>query len=216
MWTFIQSTGAFLRPDGSLLTTGYSGHWDGVSPPKGPKDHRNKPADQTRKDLGPIPVGGYTIGRPHNDIGGKGPVVMDLTPDPGNQMFGRDDFMIHGDRALPRSGTASDGCIVLDFASRRAIAVNKDRDLRVISAQAIASLADLVQTRTVPAPKKTAKKAVEKAIKVPSTRTKKSKVASVSREKGASAKKPVKKKTASAPRWSIGTKKNVAPKRKRK
>ena len=120
MWTFIQSTGAFLKPDGSLLAVGYSGNWDGLPPPKGPTDHRNRPADQRLKDLGPIPVGTYSIGRPYNDIGGKGPVVMDLTPDPGNEMFGRNDFAIHGDRSSPRTGTASDGCIVRDFASRQA------------------------------------------------------------------------------------------------
>ena len=158
MWTFIQSTGAFLKPDGTTLTTGYSGHWDGVPPPGGPTDHRYKPADQALKNLGPIPVGNYAIGRPYNDIGGKGPVVMDLTPDPANQMFGRNDFMIRGDRSPPQSDMASDGCIVLDFASRQAISVSKDRTLRVIAAQAIASLADLVQTRKAPVPKKAAKK----------------------------------------------------------
>jgi len=133
MWTFVQRTGEFLKPTGQLLARGYSGHWDGNPPVGGPNDHRNKPGDQALIDRGPIPAGTYAIGAAYNDPGGKGPIVMALTPAATNRMFGRSDFLIHGDRAPPLSGTASDGCIILDHDSRATISASIDRVLQVIS-----------------------------------------------------------------------------------
>jgi len=195
MWTFVQRTGALLSPDGSQLTVGYSGNWDGVRPPGGSNDHRNKPAEQSIKSKGPIPVGQYTIGVAFNDPGGKGPLVMALAPDPGNQMFGRDGFLIHGDRAPPRSGTASDGCIILDHDSRQTISGSSDRSLRVVTdsdarfsvmAMALAGAVPAAKKPTKKAPRKTNTKAVRqspaKARPRPSTAT----------VKGAPKKKPAK------------------------
>src|SRR5579859_2517331 len=171
-WTYIQSNGAFLRPDGRPLAKGYSGHWDGVSPLGGGDDHRYRPADQNLKNLGPIPVGEYTIGEAYSDPGGKGPVVMPLTPNPANTMFGRSAFLIHGDRAPPKSGTASDGCIILGRDSRDEISGSTDRTLNVIAYPAAVSQ-DLIAAVRVPsksAVKPPSAKAAKKASPTPARR----------------------------------------------
>ncbi|MGB9255254.1 MAG: hypothetical protein WCC25_10510, partial [Candidatus Korobacteraceae bacterium] len=79
-----------------------------------------------------LPHGTYTIGPAYDDNNhpGKGPVVMPLEPDPANEMFGRDGFLIHGDTAA-RDHTASDGCIILDIPYRDQIAASPDRVLIV-------------------------------------------------------------------------------------
>lgn len=125
-WHYVQCTGKFYRPDGALLASGYSGHWDG-----GSDDHRNQPEDEAIEKVGPIPRGYYTIGPAFDDLHGKGPVVMRLAPDPSNRMFGRSAFMIHGDLAAPRSGQASEGCIILNRAARQEIAASAVRRLIV-------------------------------------------------------------------------------------
>jgi hypothetical protein len=53
---------------------------------------------------------------------------MNLTPRPGNQMFGRSAFMIHGDN---RTHTASQGCIILRRDLREQIDRSDDRELTV-------------------------------------------------------------------------------------
>ena len=45
---------------------------------------------------------------------------MDLTPK-GHKAHGRTEFLIHGD-SKAKPGTASQGCIILDAATRKAIA----------------------------------------------------------------------------------------------
>jgi uncharacterized protein RhaS with RHS repeats len=62
---------------------------------------------------GPIPIGGYTIGGLTSPGGSRRP----LTPDPSNQMHGRDGFQMHG---CPNPATCSDGCV--------AATTNADRD----------------------------------------------------------------------------------------
>jgi len=118
-WSYSQSSGSMLI-DGTFVATGYSGHEEGL----------NNPALQSDPGIGPIPQGTYTIGPAFDDPGGKGPVVMRLTPDPSNQMFGRDGFMIHGDTAA-RDHEASHGCIILDRPYRQQIATSADRVLVV-------------------------------------------------------------------------------------
>jgi hypothetical protein len=55
---------------------------------------------------------------------------MSLTSPPGTQVFGRTDFLIHGDsRAHP--GEASAGCIILPPDVRRRIAASGDTTLEV-------------------------------------------------------------------------------------
>ncbi|MDR3385423.1 MAG: DUF2778 domain-containing protein [Rudaea sp.] len=175
MWTYVQRTGQCFKPTGELLAVGYSGNWDGALPAGGPTDHRNRPEDQILRNLGPIPVGNYTIGVAFNSPGRMGPVVMGLTFDLANQMFGRNGFFIHGDLPAPKSGTASDGCIVLDRPFRQAISDSADRELVVIAgppglnAQGL-SLVERVEPKAKKATKKTAAKKKSTATKKAPTR----------------------------------------------
>ncbi|HLW75686.1 MAG TPA: tlde1 domain-containing protein, partial [Bryobacteraceae bacterium] len=99
MWTYRQSTGEMSR-DGIAAGIGYSGFEAG----------KNNPAMQEVEETGPIPQGRYTIGEPEDLEGGPhGPFILRLTPDSGNQMFGRSGFLIHGD-SIAQPGMASRGC----------------------------------------------------------------------------------------------------------
>lgn len=80
----------------------------------------DNPLDTSVHGHGPIPVGLYTIGAAMYDDE-VGEFALPLTPDPGNQMFGRSGFYWHGDNPY-MNHTASDGCIV------------SSRELRVIGA----------------------------------------------------------------------------------
>lgn len=101
--TYEQTTGRFLDTQGALLAQCYSGL--GLS--------KNVPGDQGKVGQGPIPKGVYTLSAvTYRGVGGPhGPFVIVLTPDPGNEMFGRSGFLIHGD-SVSAPGTASHGCIV--------------------------------------------------------------------------------------------------------
>ena len=102
--TYSQTSGLFTMGDHTF--TGYSGNGDGL----------NNAEMQDVKGVGPIPQGRYTIGAPHADAA-VGPVAMRLTPAAGNEMFGRSDFLIHGDN-YKMDHSASDGCIVLPHGAR--------------------------------------------------------------------------------------------------
>ena len=115
-----QSTGAFYR-NGVLLAHGYSGNDAG----------KNDPNAQNIRSFGPIPRGKYTVSLPYYSST-HGPLVLRLSPAISNQMFGRSGFLIHGD-SIAHLGEASDGCIILDKATRKAIADLKDFDLEVVS-----------------------------------------------------------------------------------
>ena len=119
-WSYEQATGALAAPDGTLAGTGYSGHGAGL----------NNPAAEQEIGVGPIPIGGYTIGPFFDDPGGKGPLVAHLKPDEENVMFGRSGFMIHGDNPQ-MDHTASDGCIILAHELRQEIAASGDNRLLV-------------------------------------------------------------------------------------
>ena len=86
----------------------YSGHGAGV----------NNPAMVAVSCVGPIVPGGYTMGCAI-DTPLHGPVVIPLTPDATNEMYGRGDFLIHGD-SIAHAGqqAASLGCIIADRATR--------------------------------------------------------------------------------------------------
>lgn len=124
MWTYQQRTGSLLKADGECLATGYSGF--GAD--------KNQPADESVKDLGPIPEGRYAIGLPQCVVepGPHGPFVLPLTPLPSNQMFGRAGFLIHGD-SIEHPGAASHGCIILPRPVREAIAGSADNQLEVVA-----------------------------------------------------------------------------------
>lgn len=122
MWTYQQSSGNLVAPDGSLAGTGYSGRGASL----------NVPEDEGLRDLGPLPAGWWTIGEFFDDPGGKGPIVAHLTPHLGTLTFGRSCFMIHGDNA-EANHTASEGCIVLARPLREAIRDSGDSILLVIA-----------------------------------------------------------------------------------
>jgi len=74
----------------------------------------NNPEAQNEKDKGPIPRGFYKMTVNNGDRGNKKAPVIILTPCPGNEMFNRDNFLIHGGKF-----NASQGCIIIDGAARR-------------------------------------------------------------------------------------------------
>lgn len=119
-WIYEQRTGRMYGPDDVLVGVGYSGAGD----------CKNNPVTQTMHNRGPLPRGIYYIGTAKNTVT-HGPFVLPLTPDPSNEMFGRDGFLIHGDSVI-HPGTASEGCIILSRDVREAIAISGDKDLQVI------------------------------------------------------------------------------------
>jgi hypothetical protein len=104
-----------------LVGTGYAGHGEGL----------NNPADEFAKNVGPLPVGKYTIAYALTDAV-TGPVSMHLVPDPRNVMHGRGSFLIHGDNAA-MNHTASDGCIIMARPIRETIDASRDRELQVVA-----------------------------------------------------------------------------------
>lgn len=119
-WTFVQNTGEMFDSVGTLLATGYAGHGLG----------RNNGALQGVHKIGPLPVGKYVIGpleARHDKLGQN---VCPLIPDPGNEMYGRSAFYLHG-RKSPTDLDASEGCIVLDHDPRLVVANSSVRDLEV-------------------------------------------------------------------------------------
>jgi len=121
-WQFQQSTGQMTDPDGNLIETGYSGNGEGLC----------NPDMQFVHGVGPIPQGTYTIGPPKDPIDILGPIAMPLTPDPSNDMEGRNSFFIHGDNAACNH-TASDGCIIMSHDTRVTIDESDDKTLIVIA-----------------------------------------------------------------------------------
>lgn len=121
MWTFNQSTGA-ITLDGALVTMGYSGHGPG----------KNNPAMQNVKNVGPLPVGLYTIDGLISHDPQCGEYVLLLMPDATNEMFGRDGFRWHGDSII-HPGWASDGCIASCLDARREAWQGSNHRLEVVS-----------------------------------------------------------------------------------
>jgi hypothetical protein len=119
-WSYSQSTGN-LSHEGEFIAKGYAG----IGGCCNKSDKQDVPFE------GPLPRGSYTIGPPMADGGHMGPYVLPLTPWPGNNMFGRAGFFIHGDTPS-RDQTASNGCIILDRPWRTMIAQSSDTTLMVI------------------------------------------------------------------------------------
>jgi hypothetical protein len=117
---YSQSTGKLFDSSGNLIGIGYAGNGNG----------KNNPAMQDVKCIGPLPRGRYTISNPHNSDH-TGPFTLDLIPDAGNEMFGRDEFKMHGD-SITEPGTASNGCIVMSRYIRDLVWNSKDHRLIVI------------------------------------------------------------------------------------
>ena len=107
-WKWKQGAGELYltnRPVVTPFATGYSGLAAG----------KNNPAMESSPDMGPIPRGWYTVGEERNQ---PAPVTLVLEPDPENQMFGRNGFLIHADN-IQRPGWASTGCIIIAKRSDR-------------------------------------------------------------------------------------------------
>jgi hypothetical protein len=119
MWTYEQFTGRILQND-RLVGVGYAGS------PQG----KDNPDMQDVAQTGPLPRGLYTIEAPQNSPH-TGPFTLDLTPDPGNKMFGRSEFRIHGD-SIEHPGTASEGCIIMARSIREQIWTSGDHELHVV------------------------------------------------------------------------------------
>ena len=122
MFTYKQSTGELTAANGTV-SVGYSGA-QGIG--------YNNPSEEFVKDVGPIPVGCYTITGPPYNTTTHGPFVMQLVPDASNDMGGRSGFLLHGDNIL-RPGTASEGCIIMSRVIREAVWASGDRRLQVIA-----------------------------------------------------------------------------------
>lgn len=121
-WTYQQSTGKMIAPDGTVDGMCYSGFDMGL----------NNPSMQNHPDLGPIPQGLYHITNWRDDLGGKGRMVADLQPELGNLMFGRSGFMVHGDNPGVNF-TASRGCIVAGRAIRLSMKISEADMLEVVA-----------------------------------------------------------------------------------
>jgi hypothetical protein len=109
-WTYDQSTGDLLDPDGRFVGTGYSGAGRKLA------DGRNNGKLEAEVGKGPIPRGLWRIGpsRTHPQLG---PIAMPLTPVE-HDAHGRSGFYIHGDNT---AGDASHGCVILGRAFRQII-----------------------------------------------------------------------------------------------
>lgn len=129
MWTYKQSTGEFLKPDGTRLAFGFAGNGVGL----------NNPTMQAQHNLGPLPQGLYTMTAFEENDSHTGMCTIILVADPTNTMFGRDLFRIHGSVNLTSAGLSaflksSDGCIILgDCILRRGVWASKDKILKVVA-----------------------------------------------------------------------------------
>ena len=124
-WRYEQKTGRLLsiaseEATAERVAIGYAGAGEG----------KNNPEMQDVQNVGPLPVGKYTIGEP-SDTKTHGPYVLHLTPDPENEMFGRSGFLIHGDSVV-QPGTASEGCMIFSRTVRERIWGSGDRALEVV------------------------------------------------------------------------------------
>lgn len=130
MYTWESSTGKCYDDNGLLLAFGYAGGDEGHAP-----EGVNNPYLQDVPNVGPLPSGFYTIGKPY-DHPKCGECFLPLTPASDNEMFGRGGFGIHGDLvSAPGQKKASDGCIILPLDVRQKIGskLAVDHDLRVIA-----------------------------------------------------------------------------------
>jgi len=123
MLKYLQRTGQLFHlvqgPDSrwELLGTGYAGVGEGL----------NNPEAEDKADVGPIPSGLWSVSFPYDDPK-RGINAFKLTPL--TYRGPRSGFLIHADN---RAGnhTASEGCIILDSATRSKLATSKYQYLLV-------------------------------------------------------------------------------------
>jgi len=108
---YSQSSGKFFDEEDNLICVCYAGNNSrpGVNPTH--IQGMNNPKAQHLHCIGPLPQGSYTIEKPiHHPV--LGVLAMPLTPDPSNEMYGRDGFYIHGGSGDP-AHNESEGCIIM-------------------------------------------------------------------------------------------------------
>jgi hypothetical protein len=124
-WIWKQSTGELswiVNGAAKLVTTGYSGHGNGI----------NNPNLQQVRCIGPIPQGDWHIVGPPVDTSAHGPYVLHLIPSDTTQCFGRSGFLMHGD-SVHAPGMASEGCVIVGRPYREEVWQSGDTDLKVIA-----------------------------------------------------------------------------------
>jgi len=126
-WKYSQSAGTLTDPDGNQVATGYAGGNCGKNP-----EGKNNPDMQDQPCVGPLPEGIYTFTE-YEDSPQLGPLAIILIPDPGNEMYGRGDFRMHGDSAA-HPGCASEGCIIMPHAIRQAVYNSDTKTIEVVRA----------------------------------------------------------------------------------
>lgn len=119
-WLYRIKSGQLSREGDPHIYVGYSGQ----------PEHKNDPEATALADKGPLPVGDYTIGQPYESAH-VGPFALPLVPDATNEMFGRGSFRMHGD-SKTAPGTASHGCIIQAYSTRRLVADSGDTRLHVV------------------------------------------------------------------------------------
>lgn len=124
-WTYDQATGHLIDPTGAQVAVGYAGGNCGNDP-----DGVNNPDMQGEKQIGPLPVGIYTLGTvvPQSHLG---PFAIPLIPDADNDMLGRGGFYIHGDTAAMNK-SASEGCMIFSRAVREQVYGSDDHTITVV------------------------------------------------------------------------------------
>jgi hypothetical protein len=123
MWVYSQQRGnLFQEQNGTfkLLTKGYSDSGIG----------ENNPEMEFVRDIGPLPVGQYTIGAP--EVFNHMSNCLRLTPDPTNIMGGRSGFWMHDGIFHGPHGDSSHGCICVRTAARSVIWDSGDHLLQVV------------------------------------------------------------------------------------
>lgn len=122
MWKYSQLSGAKFDPEGKLIAHGYAGGNCGKNP-----EGRNNPNLDCVRQVGPLPRGMYTFGEPI-DHPHLGKMAIPLIPDATNEMHGRSAFYEHGDN---KTGTASEGCIIMPLWVRKLVIASSDKRLLV-------------------------------------------------------------------------------------
>ena len=110
MITYQQSSGLVYQ-DATPIAQGWAGRGEG----------KNNPDMQSVRQTGPLPQGIYHIDPWETHHAHLGPMVAHLSPDPGNEMFGRNGFYIHGPSTGSNYGEESMGCIVVPHEQREMI-----------------------------------------------------------------------------------------------
>ena len=103
---YAQRTGKLYDASGVCRGVGYAGGNCGLN-----RQGINNPDMEGVKKIGPLPGGVYTRG---TVVEGShlGSFAIPLIPDPSNDMLGRSDFYMHGDK-VNEPLCASEGCIIM-------------------------------------------------------------------------------------------------------